>query len=418
MNNGENMEAIIVGVSYYGMAYDLEESMRELEALCQACHIVVKYTMIQTLDKINVSTYIGKGKVEELKRLKHDVDLIIFNEELSPMQVKNLTDALDIEVSDRTDLILKIFESRAKTNEAKLQVEIAKYHYLLPRLVGMNENLTGQLGGSGFRGSGEKQIELDRRLIRRQLAKAQHDLKQMVTNRQTQRGRRHSKEEKVVALVGYTNSGKSSLMNYFIHHSKLNDKTVLQKDMLFATLETATRKVKLDNNKTFLLTDTVGFINQLPHHLIQAFRSTLEEVKEADLILQVIDSSSAYYRQHIEVTNQVLSELGVDLKKVVYVYNKIDLNQYALIDPMDPYVFISVKEEKNMKTLMKKINELLFGKDRIIEVLLPYDKMNIVSYLLDNTYIHLCEYHEQGIYLKVECSPSWCERLKEYILVN
>lgn len=412
------MEAIIVGVSYFGMTYDLEESMRELEALCAACDVQVKYSLTQALDKISAATYIGKGKVAELKNLVGDVDLVIFNEELSPMQIKNLTDILEIEVSDRTDLILKIFESRAKTNEAKLQVKIAKYNYLLPRLAGMNDELEGQQGGSGFRGSGEKKIELDRRLIRNQLTKAKHDLALMVKQRKTQRILRVHQDQKVVALVGYTNSGKSSLMNYFVAHSKLNDKTVLQKDMLFATLETSTRKVKLNNNKTFLLTDTVGFINQLPHHLVQAFRSTLEEVKEADLVLQVVDSSSPYYREHISVTNQVLEELGVDLNKILYVYNKIDLNKYGLVEPLDPYVFISVKEEKNMETLMKSIDQILFGDDHIVEVVLPYSLMNIVSYLLDNTHVLSYEYLENGIYLKAEVSAKMQAYLKKYVLFN
>ena len=339
------MEAIIVGVNYYKMAYDFEESMKELDALANACHIQVKYTVVQTLDTINVATYIGKGKVEEIKKLTDDVDLVIFNEELTSTQVKNLSELLEIEVSDRTDLILKIFESRAKTIEAKLQVKIAKLQYLLPRLVGLNENMIGQLGGSGFRGSGEKQIELDRRVIYRELVKAKRELKKIVVQRQTQRLKRHENEVKVVALVGYTNSGKSSLMNYFVKRSHLN-KQVFEKDMLFATLETSTRKVRLDNHKPFLLSDTVGFINQLPHFLVQAFRSTLEEVKEADLILLVVDSSSPFYLEHIETTKKVLNELEVNQNKVLYVYNKIDLNQYALIKAEEPHVFISVKEEK------------------------------------------------------------------------
>lgn len=416
--NGENMKAIIVGVEYYGMDYDLEESMRELEALCQACDIEVKAQMIQKLDRIESATYIGTGKVKELKNLCDEDDLVIFNEELSPLQVTNLGDLLGVDVRDRTDLILKIFESRAKTNEAKLQVKIAKYQYLLPRLVGMNESMSGQMGGSGFRGSGEKQIELDRRKIHRELQKAKQDLKQMVLSRQTQRNRRKNNKEKIVALVGYTNSGKSSLMNYFIEQSKLNDKIVLQKDMLFATLETSTRKVKLNNNKSFLLTDTVGFINQLPHHLVQAFRSTLEEVKEADLILQVVDSSSAYYEQHIQVTNQVLEELGVDLNKVLYVYNKIDLNRYAYVQTKEPHVFISVKEQKNMTTLMKQMNALLFGDDRIMEVILPYSLMDKVSYFLDHFHVLKCEYLDQGIYMKMEVDPTWQAFLEKYQFVN
>lgn len=411
------MEAIIIGVDYYKMTYDLDESMEELKALCKACDIDVKYTLVQTLDTINNATFIGKGKVEELSKLKDDVDIIIFNEELTPTQMANLTEILDKEVSDRTDLILKIFESRAKTNEAKLQVKIAKLQYLLPRLAGMNEEMKGQQGGSGFRGSGEKQIELDRRVIYRELTKAKRDLSKMVTQRKTQRVKRKNNNQKVVALVGYTNSGKSSLMNYFVNLSN-SSKEVFEKDMLFATLETSTRKVRLDNNKPFLLTDTVGFINQLPHHLVQAFRSTLEEVKEADLIIHVIDSSSDYYQEHIEVTNQVLKELGVEDTKVLYVYNKIDLNKYAFIKPNDPYVFISVKEDKNMKELMNKINQILFSNDRIIEIILPYEKTGMLSYLLENTCVHEYEYLDNGIYVKVECEEQLCVKLSEYILVS
>lgn len=412
------MNAIIVGVNYYGIGYDLDESMKELEALCDACNINVKYKMLQSLSRVVSATYIGKGKVDELKNLVNDVDLVIFNEELSPTQLRNLTDILEVEVTDRTDLILRIFESRAKTNEAKLQVKIAKYNYLLPRLVGMNDDMEGQLGGSGFRGSGEKQIELDRRVIHNQLHKAKTELKHMVSQRKTQRVLRNSNEQKVVALVGYTNSGKSSLMNYFVSNSKFNDKKVFQEDMLFATLETSTRKVKLANNKSFLLTDTVGFINQLPHQLVQAFRSTLEEVKEADLILHVIDSSSAFYQEHINVTNQVLEELDVDLNKVIYVYNKIDLNKYGLVAPKDPYTFISVKEDKNMNVLMDMINSKLFMDDFIVEAILPYSKMSIVSYLIDNTRVITSKYLEQGVYLKVECSRKWADRLSQYRILN
>lgn len=411
------MKAIIVGVNYYKMAYDFEESMKELNALANACDIEVKYTVVQTLDTINVATYIGKGKVEEIKKLTDEVDLVIFNEELTSTQVKNLSELLEIEVSDRTDLILKIFESRAKTIEAKLQVKIAKLQYLLPRLVGLNEDMIGQLGGSGFRGSGEKQIELDRRVIYRELAKAKRELKKIVVQRQTQRSKRQENDVKVVALVGYTNSGKSSLMNYFVKRSHSN-KEVFEKDMLFATLETSTRKVRLDNHKPFLLSDTVGFINQLPHFLVQAFRSTLEEVKEADLILHIVDSSSPFYLEHIETTKQVLDELEVDQNKVLYVYNKIDLNQYALIKAEEPHVFISVKEEKNMDTLMKKINQILFKDDRIVDIVLPYDKMNVFSYLLENAYVHQYEYLETSIHVIVECSKTMAKYLQEYVCVN
>ena len=268
------MNALIVGVKYKEMGYDLDSSLVELEELCKACDIKVIKKCVQNLDKINPSLYIGTGKVQEIKMQLDDIDIVIFDEELSPLQVKNLTDSLDIEVTDRTDLILRIFEQRAKSKEAKLQVEIAKGQYLLPRLAGMKEHLYSQQGGSGFRGSGEKQIELDRRMIASQIYQAKNQLAKIVKQRQTQRKKRKNNEMKVIALVGYTNSGKSTLMNAFCNDK---NKQVLQKNMLFATLQTATRNIKI-NHHPCLLTDTVGFINRLPHHLVQAFRSTLEEV--------------------------------------------------------------------------------------------------------------------------------------------
>lgn len=258
-------------------------------------------------------------KYKKSKAQLDGIDIVIFNEELSPLQVKNLTDILDVEVTDRTDLILRIFEVRAKSKESKLQVEIAKGQYLLPRLAGMKEHLYSQQGGSGFRGSGEKQLELDRRLISNQIAQAKRQLAKIVKQRQNQRKRRKNNEMKVIALVGYTNSGKSTLMNAFCLNK---NKQVLQKDMLFATLQTATRNV-LINKHACLLTDTVGFIDRLPHHLIQAFRSTLEEVVEADLLIHVVDTSNPNYEAYIETTNQVLNELGVKDTPMIYAYNKV-----------------------------------------------------------------------------------------------
>ena len=295
------MNALIVGVKYKEMDYDLDSSLVELEELCKACDIKVIKKCVQNLDKINPSLYIGTGKVKEIKMQLDDIDIVIFDEELSPLQVKNLTDSLDIEVTDRTDLILRIFEQRAKSKEAKLQVEIAKGQYLLPRLAGMKEHLYSQQGGSGFRGSGEKQIELDRRMIASQIYQAKNQLAKIVKQRQTQRKKRKNNEMKVIALVGYTNSGKSTLMNAFCNDK---NKQVLQKNMLFATLQTATRNIKI-NHHPCLLTDTVGFINRLPHHLVQAFRSTLEEVVEADLLIHIVDTTNENYETCIETTNQV-----------------------------------------------------------------------------------------------------------------
>ncbi len=387
------MKAILIGVEYDHMYYDLNISMNELKDLAYACHIEVKDTVIQKLTKISPQYYIGKGKVLEIKAMLDKDDMIIFNEELSPLQVKNLTDKLDVEVSDRSDLILRIFESRAQTKEAKLQVQIARLQYLLPRLAGMKEELYSQQGGSGFRGSGEKQIELDCRIIHRQLLTARRELEVIVKQRQTQRRLRKRNQEKVVCLVGYTNSGKSSLLNYF------TQKKVFQEDMLFASLQTASRQVLLKGKYSIIMSDTVGFINQLPHHLVQAFRSTLAEVKEADLLVHVIDSSSNYSDQQIETTLNVLETLGVQDTPMIYVYNKIDKNKYTFIQPHEPSIYISVKEQINLKELEDLIIQTLFKDYELIELFIPYNQGSLFQEIQHKYEMVQEEYLEEGIYV-------------------
>lgn len=405
------MKAILVGVSYDHMYYDLDESMQELKELARACHIEVKDIVIQNLSKISPQYYIGKGKVEEIKDMLDQDNIVIFNEELTPLQMKNLTDLFQTEVSDRSDLILRIFESRAKTKEAKLQVEIARNQYLLPRLAGMKEELYSQQGGSGFRGSGEKQIELDRRIIHRQLVQAKRELQAIVKQRQTQRRLRKRNQEKVVCLVGYTNSGKSSLLNYF------TSKKVFQEDMLFSSLQTASRHVKIKNH-SIIMSDTVGFINQLPHHLVQAFRSTLEEVKEADLLLHVIDSSSHTIDTQIKTTLDVLESLGVKDTPMIFVYNKIDKDQYALLQPHHPYVYISVKDQINLEELEDMIIKTLFKDYELTYLIIPYDQGNLFQYLHQSYEICKEEYREDGIYLSLYISPQDKVKFQKYICIN
>lgn len=406
------MKAILVAVQYDHMYYDLDVSIEELKELTRACHIEVKDVVIQNLSQISSQYYIGKGKVEEISKLLDEDDIVIFNEELSPLQIKNLTDALQVEVSDRSDLILRIFESRAKSKEAKLQVEIARNQYLLPRLAGMKEELYSQQGGSGFRGSGEKQIELDRRIIHRQLVQAKRELQSIVKQRQTQRQLRKRNQQKVICLVGYTNSGKSSLLNYF------TDKKVYQEDMLFASLQTASRQVKIKGHHDVIMSDTVGFINQLPHHLVQAFRSTLEEVKEADLLLHVIDSSSSYCDTQITTTLDVLEALGVKDTPMIYVYNKVDKDRYAFLQPKEPYVFISVKDEVNLDQLEDMIVETLFKDYEMIELYIPYDHGEIYSQIHQKYELLKEEYLDKGIYISFYINVKDKHKYKEYIYKN
>ena len=406
------MNALIVGAKYNNMRYDVDSSLEELIALCEACDILVSKQCVQNLDKIQSSTFIGKGKVFEIKEQLDDIDIVIFDEELTPLQVKNLTDILEIEVTDRTDLILRIFESRAKTKEAKLQVSIAKNQYLLPRLAGMQEHMSHQQGGSGFRGSGEKQIELDRRVIHNQLHHAKLQLQHIVKQRQTQRKRRKENGMKVIALVGYTNSGKSTLLNAMCQNK---EKRVFEQDMLFATLETATRHITIKNHNC-LLTDTVGFIDRLPHHLVQAFRSTLEEVQEADVLIHVIDSSNDEYQKCVDTTNEVLKSLQADQIPMIYVYNKIDKNRYGWIQPQDPHVFISAKDKSNLDTLEDMISRVLFKEYAVYELNIPYQDGEIYKYLEQHCTILHREYLEDTVYLKIEAHPSFIHHYQQYLL--
>ncbi len=384
------MKGILVGVKYPQMTYDFEVSMQELEQLAFACDIEVKTVVIQNLEVISPKYYIGKGKVMDIGELLETDDIVIFNEELTPLQMKNLTDIWQVEVTDRSDLILRIFALRAKTKEAKLQVEMARLEYTLPRLAGMKQNLYSQQGGMGFRGAGEKQIELDRRRIRRQLTQAKKELEAIEKQRQTQRQLRKHHQEKVVCLVGYTNSGKSSLLNHF------TKKKVDAKDMLFASLQTASRQIYFKKHH-LIMNDTVGFIHQLPHSFVQAFRSTLEEVKDADLLLHIIDVSSPYYHNQIETTLSVLKDIGAHHIPMIYVYNKIDLLPQLPIFEQENSIGISVKENLYFNELEDMIIHTLFKDYELIHVYIPYEQGDIFSNIEYQYEIVQLEYLDNGI---------------------
>ena len=384
------MRGILVGVKYPQMTYDFDVSMQELEQLAYACDIEVKTIVIQNLEVISPQYYIGKGKVMEIEELLDKDDIVIFNEELTPLQMKNLSDVWQVEVTDRSDLILRIFASRAKTKEAKLQVAMARLEYTLPRLAGMKQNLYSQQGGMGFRGAGEKQIELDRRRIRRQLTQAKRELEVIEKQRQTQRQLRKHHQEKVVCLVGYTNSGKSSLLNHF------TQKKVDAKDMLFASLQTASRRIYFKKHH-MIMNDTVGFIHQLPHSFVQAFRSTLEEVKDADLLLHIIDTSSPYYHNQIETTLSVLKDIGAQHIPMIYVYNKIDLLPQLPIFEQENSIGISVKEKLHFDELEDMIIQTLFKDYELISIYIPYEQGHIFSEIEYQYEIVQLEYLENGI---------------------
>lgn len=402
------MKGILVGVQYPQMTYDFDISMQELKQLAYACDIEVKAVVTQNLDTISPQYYIGKGKVMEIKELVEQDDIVIFNEELTPLQIKNLTDQCQVEVTDRSDLILRIFASRAKTKEAKLEVGIARLQYLLPRLAGMKQNLYSQQGGMGFRGSGEKQIELDRRRIRRQLTQAKRELAMIEKQRQTQRQLRKHHHEKVVCLVGYTNSGKSSLLN------ALTSKKVYEKDMLFATLQTSSRRVYMKKHHV-IMSDTVGFIHQLPHSFVQSFHSTLEEVKDADLLIHVIDASSPYYHNQIETTLSVLKELDALDIPMIYVYNKMDLVHQPIVHEQGICIDVSVKEKKHLDDLENMIIDILFKDYELISVYIPYEEGHIFSEIEYQYEILHIEYLEKEIYVSFYVNQKHKQRYLPYM---
>ena len=313
----EEYRAILVGIQ---LDEDISYSMKELAGLAQAAGVTVLGEVVQSLPRPNPATLIGSGKVAELVQLcaNMEADTIIFNDELSGMQLRNLEETLSVRVIDRTILILDIFAARATSKEGKLQVELAQLQYRMPRLTGFGKSLSRLGGGIGTRGPGEKQLETDRRHISRRMEDIRKELAQIKTTRSVQRSRREKSDIPVVALMGYTNSGKSALMNRMLALSEKDDKAVTEKDMLFATLDTQQRSICLDASHKFILIDTVGFVSKLPHPLVQAFKATLEEVIYADLLLQVVDASYENYDFHIEVTNRVINEIGAGSKEKNY----------------------------------------------------------------------------------------------------
>lgn len=416
----ERQKAIIVGV-HYDQKEDFSNSMEELAQLAEACDIEVVGEVTQKLDRVHSAHYIGKGKLQELTALlaEKDVQTVLFNDELSPSQVRNLEEATDCKIIDRTVLILDIFAQRAKTKEAMLQVEIAKLQYMLPRLAGLGESLGRQGGGSGLinRGSGETKLELDRRRIEDRISRLHKELDTLVVQRKNQRKMRKKKEIPSIALVGYTNAGKSTLMNVLIEKfHAATEKKVFEKNMLFATLETSVRNITLPNNKSFLLTDTVGFISKLPHQLVKAFRSTLEEVAEADLLIHVVDSSNSNYKEQINVTKQTLKELGAENIPTIYAFNKVDLVMEEVSMAGTDAVYLSAKKQIGIDELIRVITENVFKQYISCEMNIPYDKGNILSYLKEKANILSTEYNNEGVYLSIECKEEDYNRYRKYVM--
>ncbi|MBV6706007.1 MULTISPECIES: GTPase HflX [Bacillus] len=412
--------AVLVGVNV-GNEDDFAYSMEELTNLAEACDVEVIGQVTQNLQRVNPSHYIGKGKIEEVAAYVQEIDanMVIFNDELSPSQIRNLEEDLDCKVIDRTILILDIFAQRAKTKEAQLQVEVAHLQYMMPRLIGLRESLGRQSGGVGTKnkGVGEKKLELDRRKIEEQISVLNKDLEALVAQRQTQRKQRKKNEIPVVALVGYTNAGKSTTMNAMLElYNGTEEKQVFEKDMLFATLETSVRNIDLPDNKSFLLTDTVGFVSKLPHHLVKAFRSTLEEVAEADLLIHVVDYANPNYEQLIDITNETLKKIGVENIPTIYAYNKSDMVDVEIPKVQEDRVYLSAKKHVGIEELVEMIRSHIYKEYTKCEMLIPYDQGQVVSYFNNHAHVLSTSYENEGTKLEVECKTSDYEKYKRFAI--
>lgn len=412
--------AVLVGVNV-GNEDDFAYSMEELTNLAEACDVEVIGQVTQNLQRVNPSHYIGKGKIEEVAAYVQEIDanMVIFNDELSPSQIRNLEEDLDCKVIDRTILILDIFAQRAKTKEAQLQVEVAHLQYMMPRLIGLRESLGRQSGGVGTKnkGVGEKKLELDRRKIEEQISVLNKDLEALVAQRQTQRKQRKKNEIPVVALVGYTNAGKSTTMNAMLEiYNGTEEKQVFEKDMLFATLETSVRNIDLPDNKSFLLTDTVGFVSKLPHHLVKAFRSTLEEVAEADLLIHVVDYANSNYEQLIDITNETLKKIGVENIPTIYAYNKSDMVDVEIPKVQEDRVYLSAKKHVGIEELVEMIRSHIYKEYTKCEMLIPYDQGQVVSYFNNHAHVLSTSYENEGTKLQIECKTSDYEKYKHFAI--
>lgn len=389
---------ILVGVQE-SFSEDVEESLDELAELCETAGALVVGRVIQNREKIHPGTYVGKGKIEEIALLMEELGAtgIVCDDELSPAQLNNLEKELDCKVMDRTLIILDIFAARANTSEGNIQVELAQLRYRAARLVGLRNSLSRLGGGIGTRGPGEKKLEIDRRLIHARISQLKAELAQVQKHRELIRSKRKKDQMVVAAIVGYTNAGKSTLLN------TLTDAGVLEEDKLFATLDPTTRLLELPGGQNILLTDTVGFIRKLPHHLIEAFKSTLEEAKYADMILHVVDASNPQMDEHMQVVYDTLRQLGVSDKKMITLFNKQDLctDKEQLRDFQADHVLqISAKNGQGLEKLKELLADVLREGQIYIERLVPYDQAGSIARIRKYGQVVQEEFLAEGISVK------------------
>lgn len=410
-NSQEPEVAVLVGIDM-GL-YNAQVSMDELEELARTAGAVVAAKIIQKRDKPDSATYVGSGRLEEIKSFTeaNDVDLLIFDGELTPSQQRNIEDETDIRVIDRTTLILDIFAARARSNEGKIQVELAQLKYSLPRLGGKGAEMSRLGGGIGTRGPGESKLESDRRHIHRRIQSLQEELVQIAKRRENLRARREKDGIETVAIVGYTNAGKSTLMN------TLTNAGVLAENKLFATLDPTSRALTLPDGRTVMLIDTVGLVRRLPHQLVDAFRSTLEEAANATVILNLCDASDECCTEHLNVTMNLLAALGCADKPIISVLNKCDLCGGSFVLPAQgEFVMISAKTGEGLGNLLAKIQISLPPTRRKAELLIPYNEGGLVSYIREEGVLIKEDYRADGIYVKAVVDIQFLDKHKDLIV--
>ncbi|WP_409282193.1 GTPase HflX [Pediococcus pentosaceus] len=418
-----NEKILIAGLELPNM--NLDYAMDELRSLAMANNMDVVDQVTQKLERPNAATYFGKGKVEDLVQIATtlEVDTIILNDELSPSQLTNLEKETNLHFIDRTGLILEIFANRAHSREAKLQVELAKLQYQLPRLrtsstQRLDQQTAGNTGG-GFtnRGSGETKLELNRRTIRNKINHINKELKEMTTSSDIQRKQRDKKDIPSVALVGYTNTGKSTTMNGLVRmYGRNEDKQVFEKDMLFATLDTSVRKLTFPDQKELILSDTVGFVSHLPHQLVKAFRSTLAEAAKADLLVQIVDISDPHYREMMQTTEDTLNEIGVTDIPMIYAFNKADLAgvSYPTLDGNE--LTYSAKQLQSLEMVTALIKKQVFKNYVEAKFLIPFNEGQVVDFLNGNADVKKTDYTEEGTEITAELKEKDYQRLARYVI--
>ena len=398
IDNTEQAERVILVAVRRSDRENTEESLNELSELAATAGAVTVAKVIQNLDSFNSATYVGKGKIDEILELiiEHDATGIVCDDELSPAQMSNLSDALQVKVMDRTLLILDIFAARANTNEGKIQVELAQLRYRSSRLVGLRNSLSRLGGGIGTRGPGETKLEMDRRIIHERIGQLKSELASVVTHRELTRTQRSRTGIPVVAIVGYTNAGKSTLLN------TLTNAGILAEDKLFATLDPTTRNLELESGQQVLLTDTVGFINKLPHHLVEAFKRTLEEAVYADIIRHVVDASNPSMDSQMHVVYDTLDKLGVGDKPIITAFNKIDVAGDGILRDFkaDKTVRISARHGNGLTELKDAIEDILRESKIYIEKLYSYNEAGKISIIRKYGQLLSEEYVAEGIEVK------------------